>query len=852
MTTPLKDRIPLSHCKNAFSCVTETDLASVCEEIRIGAKTKYDILMMRIMAKNGQINERKSIKRMLPAFTGGLYSDYDERDTQRKHNRNEAYYLSSRVIILDIDHIADVNVLPERGNAIEIENTKDDICNMEEEWLYSNCYAVFASPSGDGIKLIFTVDEPITSKKHYKQCWRYISDRYEEAFPEHAVDKSTNDQTRLCFYSYDPEIRILGNVINLNGLTAHLSNYDAVDPEIETDNGEKVTAGIRTDSQRTLLLLLAEKIIAPRYKQFRDLCSAASNLGRDFLEEFFDVLYHANMHRFSEESRKALQNKAGYIESFMRSHDRVPLQYLISKLTRQDKYTPEMFRSITEKLSVPIKSKANKPLLDYRKIEDNIVNYMNKRYASFKMGAFVIEIPQQDQKQYYDIARSEPTASASSNSIVIGKRNDFKNDMMNRSLIYLDTRGEFCSKGYFDIWWNSKKRRECKNIVCAPGRTTSANEINTWTGFNVDEEKVKAVAEREARDGKLVCQTVLDYFLDTICKNDGQKYKFLMAWLAEMIQNPTAMNKPGVAIVLRSVEKGTGKGTFSAIVQDLVGPIHSVQVNDAETITGKFNYMVESKLFLALDEAVFSGDKKSAQKLKSIISESTVVVERKGIDSYPTDCSARILIMSNASHTLHVEFDNRRIFVFTISPDHRGNIQYFQDIRNCMARDGKESLFNLLRTHVFDRRDLQVRNYQNDDTVEQERQSLNSFELWLMSLMQRQWIFDEIGNRIKLNAETGTYLTFPDMYNDYMMYVDKKKDRYRDNENEFWSYMNSILPLKADRQTQTVHKSIVTEFEIPGLNYIAKMHRGRYAPPGWKDLHDAVWNDDIEPVDYNL
>lgn len=839
----MTDKILLSECKNAFSSVTETDLASVCERIKTGSKCAAEILAMRHLNSAKRYDERKAVKRTLPAFTGGLYDEYNPNDKNNLHNRNANYYKSSRVIILDVDHISDINLLPETGDETDIARYKADIVGMEDDWLYNNCYAVFTSPSGDGLKLVFAVDKPIYSSKHYKQCWRYIADRYEEQFPEHLVDKSTSDHTRLCFYSYDPKIIIFKNVINLNFLTSQIGNYDSIDPEIETDTGRKVTAKAATKNEQQLLLLLAKHIKTPHYKVFRDACSAASNLGTKFLSEFYDVLYRENIKNMSDESQRALKNKSNYMRSFSSEHNRVPLQYLTKMLSIQDEYTPDMFKGIVEKSGLTIKQKTGKPLLDYKDVYDSIVDYMNVRYANFKKGSTIISIPMPGQREFFDMSNGGATATSDKNTIGMTKRTDFKAHMMNRTLTYMDTKGEWCSKEYFDIWWKSRKRRDCDYIVCSPGRVTAANEINTWTGFNIDETKVKLVVEKEKLTGELICDPILKFFFEIICNKNKSHYKFLTCWLAEMIQNPTATNKPGVALVIRSIEKGTGKGTFSAFIQDIIGPIHSVQVNDTDSVVGRFNYMLDSKLFVALDEAVFAGDKRSSQKLKSIISEPTMVIEKKGIDSYKADCLARILIMSNASHTLNVERDNRRIFVLTLAPEKIDQWEYFRGLRQCMANGGKESLFNYLKNVKFTAEDLQVRKYKNEHTDSQARQSMDNFDLWLVSVLQRQFIWDEIGKRQKLNAESGTFVSIPNLFNDFKKYMDDNKERYQDNLFEFWTRMEKTMNTMVERKGVDVYNSKVTEIEIPGLNEIAELEHGRYAPPRWTPLKDITFED---------
>jgi len=199
--------------------------------------------------------------------------------------------------------------------------------------------------------------------------------------------------------------------------------------------------------------------------------------------------------------------------------------------------------------------------------------------------------------------------------------------------------------------------------------------------------------------------------------------------------------------------------------------------------------------------------------------------------------------MSNASHTLNVERDNRRIFVLTLAPEKVDQFEYFKGLRKCMATGGKESLFNFLKNIKFTAEDLQVRKYDNEHTDSQSRQSMNNFDLWLVNVLQRQFIWNEIGERQKLNAESGTFVSIPNLFNDFKKYMDDNKERYQDNLFNFWTRIEKTMNTMTERKGVDVYNSKVTEIEIPGLNEIAELERGRYAPPRWTPLKDITFED---------
>lgn len=205
----------------------------------------------------------------------------------------------------------------------------------------------------------------------------------------------------------------------------------------------------------------------------------------------------------------------------------------------------------------------------------------------------------------------------------------------------------------------------------------STNEglmVNQWRGFSVVPSEQK-VSEPEIRMFR-------DYVIRVLANNNEEHAHWLFAWMADMLRFPH--KKPGTALVLVGVE-GAGK-TFLGehILGKIVGPTHYSQTNSVTTLTHNFNTIIDNKIFIQCDEAVHSYQRDIASRLKSIITDESVIIEPKGINSYKKPNHMRFLFTSNeeaAAIFISPSPYERRFTVLRVSPEFARNEQYWNDMR---------------------------------------------------------------------------------------------------------------------------------------------------------------------------
>ncbi|HAK95115.1 MAG TPA: hypothetical protein DCM87_08975 [Planctomycetes bacterium] len=96
------------------------------------------------------------------------------------------------------------------------------------------------------------------------------------------------------------------------------------------------------------------------------------------------------------------------------------------------------------------------------------------------------------------------------------------------------------------------------------------------------------------------------------------------------------------------------------------------------------------------DEAFYAGDRRHASVLKSLITERTLAIERKGYDLRQTGNRLHLIMASNAKWIVPAGLDERRFLVLEVSAAHQQDTAYFGRIAEQMKNGGREALLDTL------------------------------------------------------------------------------------------------------------------------------------------------------------
>ena len=245
---------------------------------------------------------------------------------------------------------------------------------------------------------------------------------------------------------------------------------------------------------------------------------------------------------------------------------------------------------------------------------------------------------------------------------------DFKNRFLHQPKIAKMNMGEAW------LCW-PKKRYYSDGIAFYPiTEHCPDNQYNMFTGYAL-----------EPLEGDV--ELFIKHVTDVICAGDEIAAKYLLQFFAHMIQKPD--EKPSVAIVMKSVE-GTGKGSLMAPLQNILGD-YAIQTNGAYLVTGRFNSTLANKILVFADEVDLTA-KQTSDKLKALISETTISLERKGIDPVPVSNHIRFVFASNMNKVLRAGSRERRYLVLEPASINAQDKGYFDIYYNWLNNDGARHL----------------------------------------------------------------------------------------------------------------------------------------------------------------
>ena len=208
-------------------------------------------------------------------------------------------------------------------------------------------------------------------------------------------------------------------------------------------------------------------------------------------------------------------------------------------------------------------------------------------------------------------------------------------------------------------WANHREVRAYSDVIFEPYNTHdkaltykgSDAAYNLWQGYGVT----------PVNHG--ITYPYLSRLIYKICAGNAAWINYLYDWIAIGYQKP--QSKVGVALCIRGGE-GSGKGSLLHFLRKLWGS-HGGYVSNGKQVTGNFNGHLAALCYLFADEAIFAGDKASANAIKSLITEDIIAIERKGFDVTQERNYLRIAMASNHDWMLDASADARRFCIFDLA-----------------------------------------------------------------------------------------------------------------------------------------------------------------------------------------
>jgi hypothetical protein len=215
-------------------------------------------------------------------------------------------------------------------------------------------------------------------------------------------------------------------------------------------------------------------------------------------------------------------------------------------------------------------------------------------------------------------------------------------------------------------------------LVCRPGD----NSRMIWRDGFVDLNTWHSPSYRSLATKVEPSLGVASEFFSWIMPNEVERRVFL-DWLSWCLQHEN--DKPTWAPFFYSKTKGSGKSTLCELVSVLFGRKNTVVQNNLDKLVARFNMPVLLSKLVISEELKLKADSSQGNTLKTYITESVTVAERKGREAVRVEQACCFLFTTNHL-PLWIEPDDRRYYVIDVGHQGHASGPMSKDFRAVVAR----------------------------------------------------------------------------------------------------------------------------------------------------------------------
>lgn len=349
-------------------------------------------------------------------------------------------------------------------------------------------------------------------------------------------------------------------------------------------------------------------------------------------------------------------------------------------------------------------------------------------------------------------------------------------------------------------------RRYDRLVYALPGGTEriGPEDYNGWLGFTVAPAPGDWTKNRE-------------HLRRIICGGVERYYAWLFNWMAALVQWPG--RHAFTAVILRGGQ-GVGKGHF---VHLMLGALFHqqqyVHIIGAGMLTGRFNEHLSGKVLVFADESTWGGDPAAADKLKGMVTESTIPIERKFMPLVEEPSMLHIVAASNNDWPISIAMDDRRFFVLDVADAERQNDGYFVPLRRELDDGGRAAMLHDLLAHDIDEHALR-----HPPSTKGKRevmaQSLRPIERWWHEKLLTGVMLGPRPGAQDDDAEWPEMVDKAALHDDYLMFLDRHRDTRtrRSTQTELGMFLAKFTPMRSERRLPGVgSRGRAYAWDLPSL-----------------------------------
>lgn len=243
----------------------------------------------------------------------------------------------------------------------------------------------------------------------------------------------------------------------------------------------------------------------------------------------------------------------------------------------------------------------------------------------------------------------------------------------------------FQSKVWFADFWLETRSDICtsyKRTVFDPNpKFDDPDVFNFWTGF------------AEAKKGDV---TPFLNHIENLIDGTSEQKAHIIKLIGYTVMFPHI--RTDTTIILQG-KQGSGKTTISETLRAMC-PNHTAVVDNLDELLTGFNHEYHHTKYFLHEESIFSGDKKTNEQIKPLITGTTRKSRIKNITSVEIQNYSFHIFTSNNDNPVRIEDSDRRHNAFTCSNKLIGYKAYFKAYYDWLNNGGANALVHFFQNEV--------------------------------------------------------------------------------------------------------------------------------------------------------
>lgn len=208
----------------------------------------------------------------------------------------------------------------------------------------------------------------------------------------------------------------------------------------------------------------------------------------------------------------------------------------------------------------------------------------------------------------------------------------------------------------YNKWFNHPKRQDVRCDVYIPNNQEiiASEGVKMWNRYRPSD----CVPVKHCRP------SAVEPFMRHIKMlfPDKPARKLMLDWIAMTVTQPM-LRIPWTPLIVSA--PGAGKGFIFKVMSKMMGD-HNCNMIIPERLENQFNGFIANSTLVCIDEMKFSTKFGISDKLKNLISETTMEVNIKNAREKTITVYANIVIFTNHENAAHIENQDRRFWIYKI------------------------------------------------------------------------------------------------------------------------------------------------------------------------------------------